>query len=601
MKPIIPLFAASLFLSFCVTGHAFCQDGHRSLTYVNSSTGLTSPEWEGGKTELEFADINQDGALDIISIGDHGSPLINSGEHGVMVYFGDGAGNWNVHMEGDFGYGGIAAGDVNLDGFMDVGYGMHHNYSGSDLGDQLIEVALGDGTGTAWTPWDDGLASAGEDWGMFSTDFADVDNDGDLDLGSISFGCCSGIHIYLNNLDGTWTHRFGFLDGNSDMIFQFGDVNRDGFMDFVAGHQLGTVYFGDGTGNFILADGNLPGGDLLGRLGPSFGDVDNDGGMDLAFVNDNGGLEAWIWEDVSGDWVKWSGGLPASGDFELTQMCDMDGDGYTDLPAFGYGTFSLFLGDGAGNWTADATFTTEDPGYAQAFRTGGDVDHNGRPDLVMLYEVGSWWDYQNQLRCYKESNTAMMLSVRPEFPRGGEVFWQESIREIKWVSTVPAVGPVSLVRLEYSTDGPEEWILIADSLPDNGSYQWVVPQENSNNCYIRCTVSQEGESWGSHTPSPFTITDGTVGLPLPGDKETVLFETWPNPSYGPVEFIFSLESPVFCQLAVTDISGRPVDKLLSKRLAAGTHRVSWHGPGPGVYFTRLTAGHGSVTRKVVLR
>ena len=85
-------------------------------------------------------------------------------------------------MEGDLGYGGIAVGDANNDGYLDVGYGMHHNYSSTDLGDQLIEVALGNGTGQGWMPWDDGLATAGEDWGMFGTDFGDIDNDGDLDF-----------------------------------------------------------------------------------------------------------------------------------------------------------------------------------------------------------------------------------------------------------------------------------------------------------------------------------------------------------------------------------------------------------------------------------
>ena len=46
------------------------------------------------------------------------------------------------HRRGD---GGIAVGDVNNDGHKDVGYGVHHNYSGTAWGDQLNEVVLGDG------------------------------------------------------------------------------------------------------------------------------------------------------------------------------------------------------------------------------------------------------------------------------------------------------------------------------------------------------------------------------------------------------------------------------------------------------------------------
>ena len=98
-----------------------------SLDYIESSSGLETPEMEGGRTELEMVDVNADGNIDILSIGDHGSPYINTSEHGIMVWFGDGTGNWSVYQNGSFGYGGICVGDVNNDGFMDVGYGMHHN------------------------------------------------------------------------------------------------------------------------------------------------------------------------------------------------------------------------------------------------------------------------------------------------------------------------------------------------------------------------------------------------------------------------------------------------------------------------------------------
>ncbi|MEO0252881.1 MAG: VCBS repeat-containing protein, partial [candidate division WOR-3 bacterium] len=167
-----------------------------SLSYILSSNGLSYPQWEHGRTEIEMEDINNDGKIDLLTIGDHGSPYVNTQEHGIMVYFGDGYGNWQNYMNGNFGYGGIAIGDVNNDGHKDAGYAMHHNYSNNDFGDQLIEVALGDGTGMNWVPWDDSLADEGQSWGMFSTDFADINNDGLLDIGSVSFGCCDGIHIY---------------------------------------------------------------------------------------------------------------------------------------------------------------------------------------------------------------------------------------------------------------------------------------------------------------------------------------------------------------------------------------------------------------------
>jgi hypothetical protein len=394
----------------------------RRLAYVESSVGLVPPTLDGGGTEIEMGDVDGDGRLDLVSIGDHGSPFVNSDQHGVMVWFGDGAGSWSVVMVGEFGYGGVALGDVNGDGFMDVGYGMHHNYSGTDLGDQLLEVALGDGSGSSWTPWDDGLATNGEDWGMFSTDLADVDNDGDLDVGSNSFGCCAGVHVYLNQGDGTWVQSFGFVGGNSADEIVFGDINGDGNADLAVSQQYGTVYLGDGSGGFTLDDGNLPAAGSSGRLGISLGDVNGDGREDLAFSSSAGGLEVWAWTGP-GTWSELSGALPASGPWEATQLVDMNRDGHVDLCAFGSGQGRVWAGDGAGGWTEVASFTTPSPGDFEAFRAGGDVDHNGYPDLVLVADEGSWPNDRNHIHVLKESSgrdeqlsqsTPVILVVSPD-------------------------------------------------------------------------------------------------------------------------------------------------------------------------------------------
>ncbi|MBN2175030.1 MAG: VCBS repeat-containing protein [Bacteroidales bacterium] len=477
----------------------------QSLNYINSSNGLEPPEWEGGNSEYEFADINNDGVVDIISMGDHGNPGVNTNQQGIMVWFGDGAGNWSVQMDGNLGYGGIAVGDVNNDGLWDIGYGIHHNYSSTDLGDQILEVALGDGTGTGWTAWDDGLATNGEDWGMFGSDFADIDNDGDLDLGSISFGCCAGVHVYANNMDGTWTQSFGYIGGNSNLRFVFGDINNDGFVDFIVAHQNGAVYFGDGTGDFINVDGNLPDPGGIGYTGPSLGDIDNDGDKDIAFVAAN--LEVWGWDQNNEEWQDLSGNLPAGADFQETQLWDMNADGFTDLAAYGDGTFTLWLGDGTGNWTQAAQFTTSGMSDCQAFRAGGDFDHNGFADMVIMAEGGSWPSYQNYMKCYREDSPADSLWIRGLFPKGHEVFYQNSVQFIDWASEVPE-GTPTYVRLLFSPFGSGElWTeIIADYLPNSGRYQWTVPQVCSDSCRIRLIVWSGDSLISGFTTGHFTIT-----------------------------------------------------------------------------------------------
>ncbi|MHC4082743.1 MAG: FG-GAP-like repeat-containing protein [Planctomycetota bacterium] len=484
------------------------------LAYVDSSLGLQTPVMEGGRTELEFGDVNGDRHPDIVCIGDHGSPYINSGQHGVMVWFGDGAGQWSVFQYGDFGYGGVALGDVNNDGLMDVGYGMHHDYASGDFGDQLLEVALGDGTGMSWTPWDDGLATNGETWGMFGTDFADVDNDGDLDVGSISFGCCAGIHVYLNNGDGTWIQSFGFVGGNSDMVFVFGDVNGDGLADIAASHGDGTVYVGDGQGGFNLADDNLPGSSW--RRGVSLGDVTGDGRDEVCFVTSTG-LGVWSRSEF-GNWLDLSGSLATAGQFDLTEIVDMDLDGHGDIVAFRPDLVVVYGGDGTGGWRQIATISTPDACDHAALRAGTDVDHNGYPDIAIISEedcqpfVGG----TNRPRVYRESSTPVTPWVYPKYPRGGEVFIAGSVRFVDWHAAVPP-GAVATMTIELSTAGPDGpwWVQVADAVPNNGRYQWLVPSglATTENCHLRFTLDTATPAVAI-TPAPFTIVGSD---PVPGD------------------------------------------------------------------------------------
>ena len=491
------------------------SSGLFALSYVESSNGLETPALDGGPVEVELADVNLDGNPDLVSVGDHGSPYVNTQEHGIMVWFGDGTGNWAVYQTGNFGYGGVAVGDVDNDGYPDVGYAVHHNWGSGDFGDQLIEVALGDGSGQNWTPYDDGLASNGEEWGMFGIDFADVDSDGDLDLGANSFGCCDGLHIYFNLGDGTWTQSWGFNGGNSGEYFVFGDINGDGNPDFVAEREDNVVYASDGVGNFLSADGNLPGG--IGGL--DLGDVNNDGRDDISFCNVSGGVEVWLYGE-DGNWVPASDGLPGSGDFSLTQLYDMDHDGFADLVAFEPGTVKVWLGNGGSSWSQAAAIAVPNGGSPIFLRVGGDGDHNGYPDIILVDREGSFWNYRNHLRFFRESSDPDELEIFPYTPGPGRKLKGGSVRFIRWTSEVPGDG--SYVKLELSVSGPDgPFVSIADSLSDNGVYQWIVPQVNSSNCFIRYTLISGTDTVSALSRGAFTIMSSTGigeagGEPIPG-------------------------------------------------------------------------------------
>ncbi|MHC1776085.1 MAG: FG-GAP-like repeat-containing protein [Lentimicrobium sp.] len=503
-----------LYISVIAFNFASAQQ-NKGFQFTESSTGMNSPVWESGYSELEFADINEDGFIDILTIGDHISPGGSNNPHGITVYFGSGNGTWDAESNGDFGYGGIAIGDVNNDGHCDVGYGMHHNYSSTDFGDQLMEVVLGDGTGLNWVPWDDGLASSGESWGMFGTDFADIDNDGDLDIGSNSFGSTDQTHVYLNQGNGTWSHSYSITSGNSYMRLVFGDINNDGNADFVVANDAGIAFFGDGTGNFIRSDFNLP--DYSSPVsGPDLTDVDNDGGQDVVYVNPSGGVMVWAFNPDISEWTNLSGTLPATGEYQEVQFRDFNRDNVPDIAAFGNGVLTVWSGSVAGDktisWTQEFNLVTNSNGDCSAFRVGGDVDRNGFPDMVLVEKKGSWPNDKIYLQCFKETTPFLKSDLAAVFPGGNEVFKQGSAQFTDWISAVPITAQ-GLVTIDLSLQGMNgPWSNLTTTAPNSGRYQWTIPQTiSSNNCFIRYTLIDGNDTLVTYTQQAFTIV-GSGGL-----------------------------------------------------------------------------------------
>lgn len=548
-------------------------------------------------TEIQFADINQDGHPDLLTVGDHGSPYINTNQHGISVFFGNGTGTgWTFFQNGNFGYGGIAVGDVNNDNNLDVAYGIHHNYAATDLGDQLIEAVIGDGTGMNWIPWDDSLATAGETYGMFGTDLGDMDNDGLLDIVSGSFGCCAGTHVYHNNGNGSWQHAFGYINGNTGHYVQFGDLNHDSNLDFVCCHQYGAPYFGDGTGNFVLKHLNLIPAGNLGFNDISLGDVDNDGDDDFAFIKSNVPY-VYKWNEATQTWIDISTGLNTGGTFSCIKLADVNMDGFMDVVAAVTGMIKIWLGNGGTLWNNTVSIAFPNMTYCEDIVIA-DVDHNGFPEIAFWadYTV-SWFNSVNKLKMLRESSVPVALNITQLFPKGYECFPNGAVRFIKWSSAIPG-NHSSSVSIEFSSAGNSgPWTVIETGVPNNGVYQWTVPQSvSSSNCYLRL-VALDSLTMITDTAvnaNPFQVGICNPTLHVAEYNQQHDISVFPNP-FSQSTTLYSL--PGKSTLKIFDLKGILLREEKNISFPYELHRGSL---SAGVYVTEIISPGGTSSRVKLL-
>jgi len=94
-----------------------------------------------------------------------------------------------------------------------------------------------------------------------------------------------------------------------------------------------------------------------------------------------------------------------------------------------------------------------------------------------------------------------------------------------------------------------------------------------------------------------------------GEAEVGVSRPYPNPTRGEVTIGLALrgDEPRAIEAAVFDVQGRKVRTLLSGRLAAGAHRVSWDRSDDagrlvtrGIYFIRLRSGSFSTAERILV-
>jgi len=298
-----------------------------------NEAGKTFVKVDGGGSQISWADLDNDGYLDFWNPA---SGVINFGSE-------DGSFSQpekNPERLCQVSDGGTCT-DVNGDGLVDIywtGYELNWVY-------QPDAIWLNQGDRTFKRIWKtEGRAQPGR-----GTTACDFDNDGDMDIYVSNYRLEANI-LLVNDGNGKFTNQaaaYGAGGGNGHSIgAAFGDIDNDGYIDLFAGNF---AHPGQPQSQFLrnLGPEKKFHFENKGTCGvhfqesygsPALGDYDNDGDLDLFFTTVYGGDQAVLYRN-EGNWkfrnVTAEAGFAGIRITSQAAWADFDNDGDLDLASGG--------------------------------------------------------------------------------------------------------------------------------------------------------------------------------------------------------------------------------------------------------------------------
>ena len=72
-------------------------------------------------------------------------------------------------------------------------------------------------------------------------------------------------------------------------------------------------------------------------------------------------------------------------------------------------------------------------------------------------------------------------------PNGGETWLLDENHDITW----NYMAGITNVKIEYSLDNGANWSPVINSTPCDGTYNWLIPNKNSNQCLIKISDADD--------------------------------------------------------------------------------------------------------------
>jgi hypothetical protein len=388
-----------------VTRHESPNSGTANISATTSNTPFFLPvvtygSGGTGASSVAVADVNGDGKPDLV-VANICASSTDCSKGTVAVLLGNGDGTFQTAVtygSGGQGASSVAVGDLNGDGKPDLAV--------ANGGSPQVGVLLGNGDGT-FQPVQTYPS------GGFDIAIADVNGDGKLDLLTVNCGPCGSgegvAGVLLGNGDGTFEPvRTISLPRYYPGSIAVADVNGDGKPDLVisffdscpilSGCVTGGVgvLLGNGDGTFQPAQ--IYNSKTYGVSAVAVADLNGNGRPDLVV----GGacltsFSACLNADLgvlldNGDHTFQPAAGYGSGAYNVLSVAvaDVNGDGKPDLlvanecpfsDCFNEAVVGVLQGNGDGTFQKAATFSSG--GYLAYGVAVGDVNGDGRPDVVV--------------------------------------------------------------------------------------------------------------------------------------------------------------------------------------------------------------------------